>query len=81
MAFDRTQMGTLVPRTQRFTYHSGDLLATIIAADYFLPMWEQLPVGTVIEIVYGVGGTIGHTHAVVATSSASGLTVTKTDVA
>src|SRR5690242_19289317 len=58
-----------------FFYGSpGDTVATIIAADYFLPMYVDLSVG---DWIFGIG-TDGSFAVVVDAVSSTGVTVTST---
>ena len=70
MAFDRTKLQLLaVGGAMKFySYSSADAKATIIAANYFAPASRDLNVGDRISVHAGIGGTVLHFDAVIATS-------------
>lgn len=62
-----------LPKT--FVYESTDALATIIAADYFLPYYANLSVGDRIEIVSDTANDVVYNTVYVTASSSSTVTV------
>lgn len=40
-----------------WSYSTADAIATVIAADYFLPVIDQLPVNDILIVVSSTGGT------------------------
>jgi hypothetical protein len=55
-------------------YHSTDAIATIIAADYFLGVYDRLKANDVILVVGATGGTRTVDAIVVATVSSTAVT-------
>jgi hypothetical protein len=59
-----------------YFYKTSEALATAVAADYFLPYYEQLKENDVIVLVAGTGGTETVDLLVVSASSSATVTVT-----
>jgi hypothetical protein len=55
-------------------YHSTDAIATIVAADYFLGVYDRLRVNDVLLVVGATGSTRTIDAVVVATVSSAGVT-------
>lgn len=58
-------------------YVTNDDAATVEAADYFIDIYDRLKVGDQIMVSLDIDGTPGLRHYVVATSSVSGVTITR----
>lgn len=77
----RTNEGTVQapatagPSLASWELRTSDAPATVEAAGYFLAAWQDLPVGSVIQAVMGIGGTIELKNFVVSVSNATTLTI------
>lgn len=77
MAFETAGMGLLNPggNARLYVYSTTDAIASVVAADYFLPFHAQLQKGDCILVAGSTGGTPTADLLVVNAVSSSGVTV------
>jgi hypothetical protein len=63
------------PFSNHFNYEEVDTEVNVVAADYFLPVYDRLTVGDLICSTIDVDGTPAIIWVRVATASADGVTV------
>lgn len=85
MAFDRSKLSCLMQCSyggEVWNYQTSDLKGSVIAANYFLPVFATLQNNDRIHCTYGIGGTVGHFDiAILASSSATVTILTLADYA
>jgi hypothetical protein len=59
-----------------FNYLSNDTLVTIAGAGYFNSLADRLPVGSVIIVAAGIGGTPAGEHYIVSGNTGTAVTLT-----
>ena len=63
------------PYSVHYNFEEVDTESNVVAADYFLPVYDSLTVGDLICSTFDVDGTAGIIWVRVATASADGVTV------